>query len=317
MTFREGAETYIAAHKAGWKNPKHAAQWPATLATYVYPVFGDLPVQAIDTGLVMKALEPIWTAKPETATRVRGRIESVIDWATARGYRQGENPARWRGHLENLFPKKSKVRRVEHHPALPYDEIGAFTASLRGQGGIGARALEFLILTAARTGEVIGARWDEFDLAQKVWTVPAERMKAGKEHRVPLSAPALAIVEAMRETRESEFVFPGGKRGKPLSNMAMLKLLKRMGRDDLTAHGFRSSFRDWAAESTGFPSEVVEMALAHMVGDKVEAAYRRGDLFAKRRQLMEAWARYCEARRVSGDVVNLSAASRARVRPAG
>jgi integrase len=317
MTFREGAEAYIAAHKAGWKNPKHAAQWPATLATYVYPVFGDLPVQAIDTGLVMKALEPIWTAKPETATRVRGRIESVIDWATARGYRQGENPARWRGHLENLFPKKSKVRRVEHHPALPYDEIGAFTASLRGQGGIGARALEFLILAAARTGEVIGARWDEFDLAQKVWTVPAERMKAGKEHRVPLSAAALAIVEAMRETRESEFVFPGGKRGKPLSNMAMLKLLKRMGRDDLTAHGFRSSFRDWAAESTGFPSEVVEMALAHMVGDKVEAAYRRGDLFAKRRQLMEAWARYCEARRVSGDVVNLSAASRARVRPAG
>jgi integrase len=210
MTFRESAERYIAAHKAGWKNPKHAAQWPSTLTSYVYPIFGDLPVQAIDTGLVMKALEPIWTEKPETASRVRGRIESVLDWATARGFRKGENPARWRGHLENLLPKKSKVQRVEHHPALPYDEMGDFMAALRSQEGIGARAFEFLILTAARTGEVIGARWEEFDLGQKVWTVPAERMKGGKEHRVPLSGPALAIIEEMQRARESDFVFPGG-----------------------------------------------------------------------------------------------------------
>lgn len=308
MTFRECAEAYIAAHKAGWKNPKHAAQWPATLGTYVYPVFGSLPVAAVDTGLVTKALEPIWTAKPETASRVRGRIESVLDWAKARGYRDGENPARWKGHLENLLAEKSKVQRVKHHAALPYGEMGAFMASLRSQGGIGARALEFLILTAARTGEVIGARWDEFDLAQKVWIVPAERMKAGKEHRVPLSAAALAIVEAMQEARESAFVFPGGKKGQPLSNMAMLKLLKRMGCDNLTAHGFRSTFRDWAAESTGFPSEVVEMALAHTVADKVEAAYRRGDLFLKRRQLMDAWATYCDAEVGAGNVVRLHAA---------
>jgi integrase len=317
MTFEQCAERYIDAHKAGWKNPKHAAQWPSTLTTYVYPIFGDLPVQAIDTGLVMKSVEPIWTAKPETASRVRGRIESVLDWATARGFRKGENPARWRGHLENLLPKKSKVRRVEHHPALPYDEVGTFMASLRSYEGIGARALEFLILTAARTGEVIGARWDEISLADRLWTVPGERMKAGKEHRVPLSARALAIIEAMKEKRESDFVFPGGKRGKPLSNMAMLQLLKRMGRDDLTAHGFRSSFRDWAAERTGFPSEVVEMALAHVVADKVEAAYRRGDLFQKRRQLMEAWAKHCEARKVSGDVVSLPFGSHRQVQPAG
>jgi integrase len=317
MTFEQCAERYIDAHKAGWKNPKHAAQWPSTLTTYVYPIFGDLPVQAIDTGLVMKSVEPIWTAKPETASRVRGRIESVLDWATARGFRKGENPARWRGHLENLLPKKSKVRRVEHHPALPYDEVGTFMASLRSYEGIGARALEFLILTAARTGEVIGARWDEISLADRLWTVPGERMKAGKEHRVPLSAPALAIIEAMKKERESDFVFPGGKKGKPLSNMAMLQLLKRMGRDDLTAHGFRSSFRDWAAERTGFPSEVVEMALAHTVTDKVEAAYRRGDLFAKRRQLMEAWAKHCEARKVPGDIVSLPLGSHRRVQPAG
>jgi integrase len=285
MTFQACAEAYIAAHRSGWRNPKHASQWPSTLATYVYPIFGALPVAAIDTGLVMKAIEPIWTEKTETASRVRGRIESVLDWATARGYRQGENPARWRGHLENLLPKKSKVRRIEHHAALPYAEIAGFMVELRARDGIDARALEFTILTAARTGEVIGARWAEIDLQSRLWTVPAERMKAGREHRVPLSEAAMALLAALK--REGDRVFP-------VSNVAMLMLLRRMGRGDLTAHGFRSTFSDWCAEQTNFPSEVREMALAHVVGDKVEASYRRGDLFEKRRQLAEAWAKYCE-----------------------
>jgi integrase len=293
MTFKACAEAYIAAHQAGWKNPKHAAQWPATLGAYVYPAFGALPVQAVDVGLVMKAIEPIWTEKPETASRVRGRIESVLDWATARGYRKGENPARWRGHLENLLPARSKVQRVEHHAALPYPEIGSFMAELRQRDGTAALAFEFAILTAARTGEAVGARWSEFDLAQRLWTVPPERMKGGKLHRVPLSDAALTILEKMENIRQSDFVFPGAKADQPLSNMALAMTLRRMGRGDLTVHGFRSTFRDWAAERTDFPTEVAEMALAHMVGDKVEAAYRRGDLFEKRRQLAEAWARFC------------------------
>lgn len=293
MTFRQCAEAYITAHAAGWRNPKHAAQWPATLETYVYPVFGSLPVAAVDVGLVMKAVEPIWSAKPETASRVRGRIESVLDWATARGHRQGENPARWRGHLENLLPKRSKVQRVEHHAALPYSEIAGFLQDLRRHDGIAALALQFAILTAARTGEVIGARWDEINLAERLWTVPADRMKAGKEHKVPLTDAALAIVNAMAAIRSSDWVFPGASGQRPISNMSMLMLLRRMGRGELTVHGFRSTFADWSAERTNFPSEVREMALAHAVGDKVEAAYRRGDLFDKRRQLAEAWARYC------------------------
>src|SRR5579885_113033 len=304
MTFKQCAEAYIASHRAGWRNPKHAAQWPATLSAYAYPVFGDRPVEAVDTGLVMRAVEPIWTVKPETASRLRGRIESVLDWATARGYRQGENPARWRGHLENLLPARSKVRRVEHHAALPYGEIAAFMGELRGRDGIAARALEFAILTAARTGEVVGARWDEIDIAEKVWTIPGARMKAGREHRVPLSAPALAIVEDMAEICQSEFIFPGGKARQPLSSMALLMTLRRMGCDNLTVHGFRSTFRDWAAERTGFPADVAEMALAHTVADKVEAAYRRGDLFEKRRQLAEAWAKFC-AEAPGGHVIPL------------
>jgi integrase len=270
-------------------------QWPATLATYVNPIFGDLPVQAIDVGLVMKAIEPIWTVKPETASRVRGRIESVLDWATTRGYRQGENPARWRGHLENLLPKKTKVRRVKHHAALPYPEIPEFMVELRAQPGIAARALEFAILTAGRTSEVIGARWDEINLIERLWTIPADRMKAGKEHRVPLSDTALTIVTQMRGISHGDFVFPGTRVGRPLSNMSMLMTLRRMNRGELTAHGFRSSFRDWGAERTSFPAEVAEMALAHTVGDKVEAAYRRGDMFDKRRQLGDAWASFCGA----------------------
>lgn len=293
MTFKDCAKAYIAAQRAGWKNPKHAAQWPATLETYVYPILGGLPVQAVDVGLVMKAVEPIWTSKPETASRVRGRIESVLDWAAARGYRQGENPARWRGHLENLLPKKSKVRRVEHHAALPYAELAGFMVELREQEGVGARALEFAILTAARTGEVIGATWAEIDLEGRLWTISAERMKAGREHRVPLSEPAVAILRTMAGVRTGKYVFPGGRADRPLSNMSMLMLLRRMRRDELTVHGFRSAFSDWCAEQTTFPSEVREMALAHVVGDKVEAAYRRGDLFEKRRNLAEAWANFC------------------------
>jgi integrase len=273
MTFKQAAAAYIKANKAGWRNAKHAAQWEATLAAYADPIFGALPVAAVDTGLVMKALEAIWTEKPETASRLRGRVESVLDWATARGYRKGENPARWRGHLEKLLPARSKVKAVEHHAALPYRELPKFMAALRNQAGNGARALEFAILTAARTGEVIGATWDEIDLDAETWTIPKERMKAKREHRVFMSDSAVAVLKPLKEAARSDYVFPGGKDGKPLSNMAMLTTLKRMKRDDLTAHGFRSTFRDWAAEMTDYPSEVVEMALAHVVGNKVEAAY--------------------------------------------
>jgi integrase len=303
MTFRQCAERYIDAHKAGWRNPKHAAQWPNTLTAYVYPVFGNLPVQAIDVGLVMKAIEPIWPAKPETASRVRGRIEAVLDWATARDYRQGDNPARWRGHLENLLPKKSKVRRVEHHAALAYAELPEFVAELRREEGIGAKALEFAILTVARTSEVIGARWSEIDLERRLWVIPAERMKAGKEHRVPLSEVSASILEAMQKVREGDYVFPGGKARRPLSNMAFLMLLRRVGRGDLTAHGFRSTFSDWCSERTNFAAEVREMALAHSASDKVEAAYRRSDLFQKRRQLAEAWSKFCATPSANGQVV--------------
>src|SRR5262245_52959310 len=250
-TFKECADGYIKAHHAGWRNAKHADQWKATLATYAEPLIGKLSVQAIDTALVLKCLEPIWAAKPETAGRVRGRIEAVLDWATAREYRQGENPARWRGHLDKLLPARSKVRKVEHHAALPYAEVPTFLVAVREQQGIAARALEFTILTAARTGETIGARWSEFDLLDKIWTVPAGRMKGQREHRIPLSARALAILQEMQALRRASdadgFVFPGGRLGKPLSNMAMTELLRRMNRVGITVHGFRSSFRDWAA----------------------------------------------------------------------
>jgi integrase len=254
-------------------------------------VFGSLSVQTVDVALVMKVLEPIWITKPETATRVRGRIESVLNWAKARGYRTGENPALWKGHLDNLLPARSKIAKVKHHAALPYDQISQFIDALRRQEGIAPLALEFAILTAARTGEVIGARWNEIDLAEKVWTVPASRMKAGREHRVPLSAEALAVLAKVSKGEPEDFAFAGRKR-RPLSNMAFLMLLRRMGQANLTAHGFRSTFRDWAAERTNFPREVAEAALAHRVGDKVEAAYRRGDFFEKRRRLMGAWGEF-------------------------
>ncbi len=295
VTFKQCAESYIKAHRAGWRNTKHAAQWEATLATYAEPIIGALPVQAIDTALVLRVLEPIWETKPETAGRLRGRIEVILDRAKVLKQREGENPARWRGHLDKLLPRRSKVRAVEHHAALPYGQLPSFLAVLREQEGIAASALEYTILTAVRTGEIIGATWDEINLLDKTWTIPAERMKAGKEHRIPLSGRAIVILEEMQRhaLEDTTFVFRGGKADKPLSNMAFLMLLRRMKRDDLTAHGFRSTFRDWAAERTDFPSEVVEMALSHAIGNKVEAAYRRGDLFEKRRRLMDAWAAYC------------------------
>jgi len=311
ITFQECAEAYIEANKSGWGNPKHVAQWSASLEKYAYPVFGTLSVQAIDTALVMKVLEPIWTTKTETASRVRGRIESVLDWARARGYREGENPACWRGHIENLLPARSRVRTIQHHPALPYEEIGAFVRSLAGQEGLAAKALEFLILTAARTGEAVGARWDEIDMDKAVWIVPAHRIKARREHRVPLSPRAMAILRDLNKTRRGEFVFAVSDGQRPLSNMALLSLLKRMGRHDLTTHGFRSTFRDWAAERTNYPREVAEMALAHAVGDKVEAAYRRGDLFQKRRRIMDDWARYCGTVKPAAQVIGIGAAQRA------
>jgi integrase len=307
MTFDQCRDAFIEAHKSAWRNAKHRAQWTNSLATYVGPMFGAMPIQRVDVALVMKVLEPIWSTKPETASRVRGRIERVLDWAKVRGFRQGENPARWRGHLDALLPARGKVRKVTHHAALPYDQIGAFMAALRTREAVAARALEFMILTAARTGEVLGAGWEEINLQGRVWTVPPDRMKAGREHRVPLSWDAVALLKKERGSAEG-LVFPGERRGKPLSNMAMLMVLRRMGRTDLTAHGFRSTFRDWAAECTSFPREVAEAALAHVVGDKVEAAYRRGDLFEKRRRLMDAWATYCfnEKRGAYSAVISLN-----------
>jgi integrase len=293
LSFAECAAAYIRAHQAGWRDQKSARQWTSSISAYVDPVFGEAPVQAVDTALVMKVLEAIWTTKPETARRLRGRIEAVLDWATARGHRQGDNPARWRGHLENLLPLRSKVALVEHHPALPYRELAAFMTELRREESVPAAALEFCILTAARTAEVMGARWGEIDAAERLWVVPAARIKGGREHRVPLSDGALVIIAKMAEIRHGEFVFPGARApGRPMGHMAMLRVLSRMGRGHLSVHGFRSSFRDWCAEQTNFPAEAAEMALAHAVGDKVEAAYRRGDMFEIRRRLMQAWANF-------------------------
>lgn len=293
ITFEKCAETYIAAHKAGWKNGKHAEQWTATLQTYVYPVFKDRPVVSIDDALVLKVLQPIWKEKTETASRVRGRIERILDWARVMKYRTGDNPARWKGHLDHLLPKRSKVATIVHHPALPIDEAPTFIQALRREETVVAHAFEYCILNATRTSETLGMRWTEFDEKAGLWTVPAERMKAGRDHRIPLSKRSVQILGKMQELRVSDFVFPGGVKDRPLSSMVFLMLLRRLGRNDITAHGFRSTFRDWAAERTDFPNEVVEMALAHTINNKVEAAYRRGDLFEKRRQLAEAWAEFC------------------------
>ena len=308
-TFKEVATALMDAKEAGWRNDKHRKQWRSTLDQFAFPVFGDMPVSEIGTDHIMDVLQPIWQRIPETASRLRGRIEAVLDFAKARKWREGENPAQWRGHLSHLLPAVSKVARVEHHAALPWAEMGAFMKELRQREATSARALEFAILTAARTGEVLGARWCEIDLGKRVWTVPGDRMKAGREHRVPLTPAAVAVLEAMAAVRPKEdpngeaFVFPGAKKGSPLSQMAMLILLRRMDRADITAHGFRSTFRDWVAESTAFAGEIAEAALAHVVGDKVEAAYRRSDLFDKRRKLMEAWAGHCaKAAKTAGKV---------------
>lgn len=291
ISFAECAENYIRSHRVGWKNKKHGEQWTSTIETYCNPVFGKVPVQDVDTELVLKALEPIWSRIPESASRLRGRIEVILDWAKARGYRQGENPARWKGHLKQLLPTLARKNRVRHYPALPYEQIGDFMALLRSQNSIGALALEFTILTAARSNEVFGATASEFDLEKGFWTVSADRMKAGREHKVPLSPRSLEIARKMLELK-ADYLFPGRRQGTRLSPMTMTAVLKRMGHNDITVHGFRSTFRDWAAEQTNFAREVCEMALAHTILNKVEAAYRRGDLLEKRRKMMDTWAEF-------------------------
>ncbi len=297
ITFQKAAEAYINAHKEGWRNEKHTKQWTATLTTYAYPAIGNLLVQDVGLPQVLAVLEPIWKTKTETASRLRGRIEQILDWATARGYRNGLNPARWRGHLDKLLPKPSKVARVEHHDALPAAEVGNFMAALRKHEGMGAKALELVILTAARSGEVRGARWSEMDLDNGLWVVPGPRMKAGKEHRVPLSEPAIALLKSIPRHAETDLIFVGAKGGQ-LSDMTLSAVIRRM-EAPCVPHGFRSTFRDWAAECTNYPSEMAEMALAHTISDKVEAAYRRGDLFEKRRKMMADWAAFCATQRTS------------------
>ncbi len=292
LTFEEAATQYFNQHEKKWSNAKSRDQFMSSLRVYALPTIGRLSVAAIDTGLVLKVIEPIWHAKTETANRVRKRIEAVLDWATVRGYRTGDNPARWKGHIGEVLPARAQLQRTQHHAALPYAEIPAFMMALRKREGVAAQALEFLILTAARSSEVLNATWAEVEpLDSATWTVPARRMKGRREHRVPLAPAVVALLRGCYTEDGNPYLFIG--RDAALSGAAMPELLNRMGRNDITVHGFRSSFRDWAAERTNYPNHVVEMALAHAVGDKVEAAYRRGDLFAKRRKLMEAWATYC------------------------
>ena len=310
-TFEDCAAAYIEDQKAGWKNEKHAKQWTATLETYAYPKFGKVSVASVDTALVLEVLRPLWGSKTETASRLRGRIEKVLDWAKVSGYCDGENPARWRGHLDKILKPRAKVQKVEHHAALPYAHIGGFMTDLRKRDGMSARALEFAILTAARSGEVRGATIGEFDLdsPSPTWTIPRERMKADKEHRIPLAPAAVALLKALPKVEGSKFVFPA-PRGGALSDMALTAVLKRMDRDDLTAHGFRSTFRDWAGEQTAYPREVIEHALAHQLKDKAEAAYQRGDLLEKRARLMDDWAKRCaQADNTSGNVVAIKGAA--------
>lgn len=311
-TFDAVASLYIDAHKAGWKSAKHAAQWASTLRTYASPVIGNMSVGSIGLDEVLRILRPIWRQKPETATRLRGRIETVLDFATVHGWRKGDNPARWTGYLDQVLPAKAKIRAVEHHAALAWADMPAVMAKLATAGSTSALCLRFLVLTAARSGEARGARWNEIDLAAKTWTIPAARMKAHAEHRVPLTDAALAILETMRplQTKPDGLVFPGGKLGKPLSGVSLSKSLAAVA-DKVTVHGFRSTFRDWCAESTNFPREIAESALAHMNRDKTEAAYLRGDHFEKRRQLMVAWARHCTspAVKAAGNVKHIRASA--------
>lgn len=301
VTFEDAARKFIAAKSGEWKNAKHAQQWTNTLEAYAFPVVGNLVCADVALPHILKILEPIWSAKNETASRLRGRIESVLDWATVRGFRKGENPARWKGHLDKLLSAPGKVQKVEHHEAVAVDSLGAFIQDLRKREGIAARALEFLILTAARSGEVRGAVWSEIDMTGRIWTIPPERMKAGKEHRVPLSDAAVRLLEALPRIAGNDLVFPS-PRGLVLSDMTLTAVMRRMKRDEVP-HGFRSTFRDWASERTNYPREVAEMALAHTIGDKVEAAYRRGDLFEKRTRMMAEWARFCETTTAAASVV--------------
>jgi integrase len=304
ITFDQAAAQYIDAHRAGWKTGLHAAEWESSLRRFVSPTLGKLPVSAIDIGLVMRVLQPIWGDIPETASRVRGRIESILDWAGVHGYRKGENPARWRGKLDHLLPRPSKVKPTVHHAALPYDDISAFLVELRKQDGIARLALEFIVLTAARSGEALGAEWAEFDLDKKLWVIPANRMKGGREHRVPLCDRALEILRELEALRVNEYVFMG-VRQPHIGNQALHNLLERMGRDEVTPHGFRSTFRDWCGERTSFPREVAEQALAHAIENETEAAYRRGDALEKRRRLMDTWGEYCCTPPAAGEVTPL------------
>lgn len=314
QSFEAAAQQFVADRKAGWRNDKHAKQWSSTLTTYALPIFGSKHVRDVTTDDVLRALRPIWANKTETATRVRQRIELVLNWAAAQGWRDTStrNPAQWRGHLDQILPAARKVARVEHHAALPYGDLSAFLTALRAMPGIGPRALEFVVLTAARSGEARGATWGEIDIDGATWTVPAKRMKSGREHRVPLSPQAIELLQALPRFEPANnapaYVFPGTK-GQALSDMTLTACLRRM-KVNATAHGFRSTFRDWAAETTSHPPEVAEMALAHVIGNQTEAAYRRGDLFAKRRALMDDWGRYCTAKPES-KVVSITARKRA------
>lgn len=304
ITFEEAARRFIAAKSVEWRNAKHGQQWANTLETYAFPVVGKLATADVALPHVLKILEPIWTTKTETAARLRGRIESILDWATVRGFRRGENPARWKGHLDKILPAPGRVAKVEHHEAVAVAALGGFIQDLRKREGIAARALEFLILTATRSGEVRGARWSEIDMEGRTWTIPPERMKAGKEHRVPLSDEALRLLEALPRFADNDMVFPSPRRAIALSDMTLTAVMRRMGREEVP-HGFRSTFRDWAAERTNYPREVAEMALAHTIGNAVEAAYRRGDLFEKRARMMQDWAKFCGTTTPAGEVVPL------------
>ena len=307
LTFDEAAERLIEAKAPEWKNAKHAAQWAATLKTYASPIIGKLPVDKIELAHIVDVLTPIWREKTETATRLRSRIEAVLSWATASGYRSGENPARWRGNLDaGIFPKAGKIRKVVHHAAVAIDAMPTFLADLRDREGMAARALEFLILTATRSGEVRGAQWSEIDPQAAVWTIPADRMKAGKAHAVPLSASALAVLDGLPRFAGNDLVFPA-PRGGVLSDMTLTAVMRRM-QVDAVPHGFRSTFRDWASERTNYPAQVAEMALAHAIGNKVEAAYRRGELIAKRTNLMRDWAKFCDTPAIAGNVTPIKRA---------
>jgi len=309
ITFERAARAYFEIHADGWKNAKNRAQFLSTLETYAFPFIGELACADIERGDVLRALEPIWAGKTETASRVRQRIEKVLDWAAVRGYRSGNNPAAWKGNLEHELIRPSKIAQVRKFAALPWAEMPIFIPQLRAREGVAARALEFTILTAARTGEVTGARWDEIDFEQKTWIVPAGRVKMKREHRVPLSDRALEVLRACPREDGNPHVFIGGRKGAPISNMAMGTLLKRMNRDDVTVHGFRSTFRDWAAERTNYQNHIVEMALAHVVKG-VEAHYRRGDLLDRRRRLMTEWAIYCDRVPASDNVTSIRPANR-------